>query len=565
VRRLAVLLVVLATACSLPLPSGVHEVGETPAAERLPEPLQVVPPGPKRGASPNETVLGFLGAQASPDDRHAVARDFLTSARDRLWRDDAGVQLYDPTRLEVSQLSGTPTRAVVQARFVVLGEISTDGAYTPLPESVVTEDYALERVAGEWRLAAVGDGLRLTVADRDRALRAVTVHYVVPPVGRSPRHLVADPVFLPLGPEFVTSLVRRQLLPPSTALAASVVTAVPEGTRLGGDVSVTDEGVVTVSLTVVGASLREQQVRDLSAQLTWTLRSLPEFTGLRLNVNGTPVRGPGIDEVQPPDLWDSYDPEGLGPNPPYFYVSHRRLRSSLDLPGSSATIGSANDRGAVAVDGVAVAPDRTQVALVQGRPGEPVTVRVGTVGGRSFKVVAQGELASPTWGSGGHGLWMVRGRKDIVRLTPRGMERVSVDGLTTGPLDGLALSRDGVRVSLVADGHLYLGRVAVVRGVPRVVDVEAIVPGLSRITQVSWQSGTQLLALGTLTRSAQLVRVAVDGSSVVVLPTSGLVPTAVSAVPSGVLSVSGGRLFLSTGGPFELVRQGQASAPAFPG
>jgi hypothetical protein len=160
---------------------------------------------------------------------------------------------------------------------------------------------------------------------------------------------------------------------------------------------------------------------------------------------------------------------------------------------------------------------------------------------------------------------MVHNAEDVVRLTAKGVEQVPIEGLPGGSLDALALSRDGVRVCLVVAGHLYVGRVAVVRGVPRVVDLEALVPGLGRITQVTWQSGTQIVALGALTRSAQLVRVAVDGSSVVVLPTSGLVPTAVSAMPTGVLSVSRGRLFLSTGGPFELVQDGQASAPAFPG
>jgi hypothetical protein len=89
-RRLAwlPLVVALLTGCSLPLPGGVEAVGDLPAEQREPVPLAVIPPGPQPGATPRETVFGFLGAEASSGGRHAIARQFLTARERARWRDD---------------------------------------------------------------------------------------------------------------------------------------------------------------------------------------------------------------------------------------------------------------------------------------------------------------------------------------------------------------------------------------------------------------------------------------------------------------------------------------------
>ena len=65
-------LVLLATGCSLPLSKEVHSVGAVSPEQRQGAALQVIPPGPKADATPVEAVLGFLGAQASADGRHAI-------------------------------------------------------------------------------------------------------------------------------------------------------------------------------------------------------------------------------------------------------------------------------------------------------------------------------------------------------------------------------------------------------------------------------------------------------------------------------------------------------------
>jgi hypothetical protein len=204
------------------------------------------------------------------------------------------------------------------------------------------------------------------------------------------------------------------------------------------------------------------------------------------------------------------------------------------------------------------------VALVE-HTGADSTVRVGPLRGSSFPVVARGlRLTSPSWGAGDRGLWLLRDGRDVVRVDS-GLHPVTVLGLPPGRLTGLAVSRDGVRVALVAGGRLYVGRVEIVGGQPRVVGLSPVLPPLHASTDVAWASGTEVVALGVLTRSRQAVRVSVDGSSVQTLNTAGLTPTQLAASPAGVVLVSAARLFLSTGGTFQQVQTDAASAPAFPG
>lgn len=562
-----VLALLLTAGCSLPLPDGVHEVGDVGAETRQGRPLEVIPPGPRAGAIPRETVLGFLSAQASSADRHAIARRFLTPAESERWQDQAEVQVYDPDRLEVATLpGGTARERVVRVTARVTGTVHADGSYQAR-DATVTEDYQVQLTQGEWRLSAVPDGLRLTAADLQRAYRPRAVYYLAPQGDDASPHLVPDLVFLPVEGDPVRTLVRRLLRAPSQALAGSVRTAVPAGTRLG-EASLSGSGVVTVRL-VGGEPPTGQAVQDLSAQLVWTLRALGvSFRGLRLTVDGRAARGPGGGEVQDARDWESYDPEGLGPTPPYLFTAARRLRASVELPANPATTGDVGEGSAVAVDVAALTPDRTTVALLDDHDPRAVVVRVGPLRGSAFPVVARASgLSSPSWGSGDHGLWLLQSGRSVVRVAG-GLRPVPVLGLPDGPLRSLAVSRDGVRVALVAGGRLYVGRVEVLADGPRLVGLLEVLPSLRSVRQVVWASSTELVVLGTRTRAGQVLRVAVDGSAATTLNTAGLTPSEVAASPVGVVVASGGRLYLASGddaAAFRLVQSDVSGAPAFPG
>jgi hypothetical protein len=523
-------------------------------------------PGRTRGADPIETVLGFLGAQASTEAQHGIAREFLSLRESARWRDTAEVLVYDPDRVRLDQLHTDPGEpVVVRVTSRISGQVRPDGSYVVKPDVVVREDYTLVRVRGEWRLDHVPDGLRLAAADRERAYAPYPVYYLTPSSGQAPRRLVPDRVLLPVGQDLARGLVARLLQQPSRALAGSVATAVPEGTRLGG-LEQSPSGVITVDLAGAAGRPSGQLAQDLSAQLVWTLRSLgASFRGLRLLLDGRPLAVPGEDDVQDAGDWDAYDPQALGPNPPYYYVANRRLRASVALPASTVTRGEASDPTSVPVDAVAVTPDRARVALLSKEPDGELAVRVGRLSGTSFPVVARGaDLSSPTWGAGDRGVWLLQGHRRVVRVDD-GLQEVPVRGLPAGSVTGLALSRDGVRVALVVGGRLYAGRVEDVRGRPEITRLTLVLPALHAVRAVAWGSSTELTVLGVLTRSVQVVQVAVDGSSVDALNSAGLDPTGLSACPAGVVLVAGGRLYLSTGGAFRQVQGARSTAPAFPG
>jgi hypothetical protein len=565
-RPLTVLVVLAATACSLPLSRDIHAVRAVEAQRRQSGDIQVLPPGPKPGATPEDVVQGFLGAEANAESGHAIARQFLTAPEAVAWRDGEEVQVYDPDRaVDIQRArSGSSDRVTVEVTAFVSGRVRADGAYAAQVPAKVTERYVLQRVQGQWRLTDVPNGLRLTSADLNRAYRPSGVYYLATDVGDSPPHLVPDQVFLPVGTDDVGTLVRRLLAQPSAALRGSVTSAFPADTRLRS-AAINTAGVVTVDLDVPLAEDRTAALQAMSAQLVWTLRGLgPAFTGLRLLRNGSPLAVPTVGRVQDAGDWASFDPDGLGTSPPYYFVGSRRLRAQVSLPPGPATAGGPADRGAIPVDAVAVSPDRTQYALLARGRGGAVVVRTGPLRGPYTTGRTVTGLSSPTWGSAQYGLWLLQDGRQVVLLRPGStdLQQVTVLGQPAGRLQALAMSRDGARAALVIAGQLWVGRIEVVGGMPRIVSLTVVLPTLSAVTAVAWSSATELAVLGTVNRPAQVLRVAVDGSSVTALSSSGLTPTTVAASPAGLIVESGTGLYLAGRG-FSRVQDG--ALPVYPG
>jgi hypothetical protein len=567
-----VLLVLLLAGCSLPLPTGVKTAEGLPAEQqRSGEVLRVLPPGPKPGQSPKDVVQGFLQAQANADDSHAIARSFLTPSLARSWDDTAGVEVYLSASETAALLPESGAgEARVQVRARVTGVIDADGAYRAR-DTYATDTYSLVRVGADWRLTSVPPGLRLTPADQDRSLRPSLVYYVGLPGGTGAARLVPDRVYLPSVGNTATNLVQRLLRPPSSALQGSV--ADEPGLRA---TSVSLDGAGVVSVDLAGAAALAPSAReDLSARLVWTLRGLGStFRGLRLLSGGQVVRVPGQGAVQDAGAWDAYDPEGLGVNPPYFFVAERRLRASaqLQLPSTTATAGEpGKDRDAIGVDAVAVTPDRTQVALLDGVAPGLVTVRTGPLRGPTYrKAVTAVGLSSPSYGGGERGLWMVR-RKARVTLLPFGgteLRDVPVQGMPSGALTTLAVSRDGARIALVVAQRLYVGRIEYVGQTDssadrlRITGLSAVARGYP-VKDVAWSGGTELVLVGGAGAQRSLARVTVDGSVLEPLSTGGVQPEHVTASSAGIVFSSGPLLYSYTGRQPEPL--GVGALPAYPG
>ena len=270
----------------------------------------MLPPGPQPGATPEAVVLGFLAAQTSARDGHGIARSFLAPSERETWKAGAGVTVYEPRTLGVGTPRTDGDAAVVELAVDVVGEVAADGAARVQPPQRTVQTYRLRRGAGEqWQLTQVPQGLTLSPAGRDRAYEPVSVHFLAPRDTRGvSRHLVADLLQLPVASDRAAALVDRLLAGPSSALQSSVQTAMPEGTRLLQPVRTSPDGEVVVDLSDEVGELSPERRQELSAQLVWTLRQVPDFTRLRLLSGGQPFPVPGADVVQPSSAWSGYAP-----------------------------------------------------------------------------------------------------------------------------------------------------------------------------------------------------------------------------------------------------------------
>ncbi len=578
---LLLLLVLLLPGCGLPLTEGVRSAGESsaevPTAQQDPAAIQVLPPGPQEGATAVELVEGFLRAQSSPGDAHAVARQFLAPGTP--WDDEQMAIVYVATSPSVTLDPGQPGQ--VLTRLDTVASISGEGVYR-LQSDTLTERYTVgPDPAGRLRLTGVPPGVRLTPADRALSFRPYDLQFLGRTVGGAASgRLVADRVFLPVTADPAQALVAALLRGPTLPLQGAADSAVPAGTTLSSPVRV-EGGVVTVDLSGSVRDLDDRQRQRLSAQFVWTLH--PAYSEVRLLVEGEPFAVDGAQQVQDITDWPGYDPARVEGDAPLLYLQERSLRS-LDggLVGSEITRG-----GGLLVDEVAVSPLRGDVGLLTQRPDGLDEVRTGPQSGPfGAPLMVLPDLGALSWGSGDRGLWLLQvGPTSVVWLipgpaAPRGTvpQTVAYEAPpgSAGPLTDLRVSRDGARIALVFGvgpaRRLHVGRIEPIEDGWRITGVVAIAPLLSDVTDVAWESGLSLAVLATDPETAGLlpVSVAVDGSSSQPVQRGGLsgTPVSLAAAPGRPLTVATeqdgrSRLFRDNGSLFRL--QSDGAAPFYPG
>ncbi len=329
---------------------------------------------------------------------------------------------------------------------------------------------------------------------------------------------------LPVDGDPAQQAVEHLLTGPSSGLAGSVETAVPAGAALRRPVTTSATGEVVVDLTGPPEAYPGPSRADLSAQLVWTLReALPDFTRLSLLVDGRVLQVPGVGQPQPRGAWSGYAPDGPLERPPGLALVAGGLRTLEPV---------VEDRPATAVADVSRVVDqavdaRTGRLAVLTDDGDTRTLRVGPLAGPLTAVLRDPGLRSPTWGSGDGGVYVLRtGARPAVLLVPPVPTAVPVEVALVGApaLDAsslLRVSRDGVRVALVAAGALQVGRLEQ-GAVPRLVALRTLSTG---VRDVAWRTGTQLAVLVQDTEPPllPLLSLSVDGTSAV---TGGLVGVA---------------------------------------
>lgn len=283
-RRLATFLglfaVLATTACAqIPTSSEVRQ-GQYIGGGLSNEDLYYSPNPPSRGASQEEIIRGFLNAGTGPQDDYAVAREYLTRDFAKRWKPNQET-LVQQGKPGISFLAENQSQVTVKLQ----SKVDANGVYTiASPDEERNLYISLVEEAGEWR---IDDAPNLTVLIRpvfDVIFQSYSLYFF----DQQFKHLVPDLRWFPSRASTSTRMVTELLAGPSEWLQEAVVTAIPAGTKLSLAAVSVANGVASVDLNAKTLSLSATAKTYLKAQISATLRQLPNVTSVQILVERSP-------------------------------------------------------------------------------------------------------------------------------------------------------------------------------------------------------------------------------------------------------------------------------------
>ncbi len=443
---LGALIGVLTTACvSIPSDSPVRPgqpVGVQGEPELISELISNDPPGPAPGASREEVVSGFFAAMLAYPQTAATARQFLTPSAAASWDPSKGLVVYDDQA--IIERPGS-----VSVKTDVLGSLDARGSWSSAKPATrsATARIHLERVKGEWRITDPPAGTFVDSDYFDLYFREFSLYFFDPTL----KVLTPDPVYLLLGDTTATALVSDLLLGPTRDLAGVAATAVPLDTEVDVAVSIDDNGQAEIPLSATVADLSAEARLLFAAQLTWTMRQLPEVEAISLTVDGNRLDVPGVsvNGVFDIDEFEGYDPA---------FASQLALFALS--PDGLVTV--TEDDATVLPGPIAAAAKRARYAAVDPSAALAAVVhRDGRVlvGGIAASAEAPAKwfrgstsLLQPSWDVH-QVLWLVdqdpKTGAAVYAVTAEGRRRVPAPGIDGNRVEAFAVSRDGVRLAAI--------------------------------------------------------------------------------------------------------------------
>jgi Lipoprotein LpqB beta-propeller domain/Sporulation and spore germination len=491
---LAVFGLLSVTGCATIPTSGRVRQGAAAGGEPVDTRVRVFAVPPRAGASPSEIVRGFLEASASSEGRaQRTARLYLSAAARSSWRPEARIVVYD-NEDGFSLSPQAPATVLLTGRRV--GDIDGRGAYVQAAANQSAQaEYRLAREGGQWRIAALPDGLFLTRFELLREYRPVNLYFFDPTFSV----LVPDPVFLPARSGLATALVAELLRGPTEWLAPAVRSAFPADTALQAPSVPVENGEARVDLAPTALGADENQRRAMSAQLVWTLRQVPDVTGVRMTVDGAPFVVPGQGDVQSRSRWQDFDPDN-GPRAATAYWVERGRGVGYD-GNRVAPVAGALGEGRVSIRSLAVSLSAGMAAAVSA-DGTALLSGALRRGGAYVVEMRGGDLTAPSWDRQNL-VWVAERRaaaSSVWVVAENGPPRqVAVPDLAQGQILALRVARDGVRVAVVVGrsgvARLFLGRIERTDGV-RISGLRRLAHQLVDVQDVAWDAADRVVALG---------------------------------------------------------------------
>jgi len=195
--------------------------GDGPAAVFLPS-------RPQKDAGQDAILRGFIEAASSPENKYAIAREFLTPAFREEWKPDAGVTVDAGGAIVPAAVDANTMQVSVDP----IAEVNASGEYRGLDSSKPTPlRYSFQKVDGQWRISRAPDGIVIDQTTFSYVFSPQALYFFDP----SFTYLVPDLRWFPRGATAPTRIVKSLLAGPAPWLAQAVVTAFPDGTELTAD------------------------------------------------------------------------------------------------------------------------------------------------------------------------------------------------------------------------------------------------------------------------------------------------------------------------------------------
>ncbi len=493
---------------SLPEGGPVSDVGAGGFSD-VDSALYYVPPGPQAGASQLAVVNGFLDAMTAIPIQTTSAKLYLTEQAQVSWQPEAQTLVYEESAQPVQ-----PTRRDVQVDLVDAYRLDDRGVFAGLlPDGETRLDFRLDLEAGEWRISQAPDAL---VVSRQWALdnfRTVDVYYLDP----TGEILVPEPVSVPGGEQFVSSLMRSLAAGPGPSLRQVSRNYYQPG-RLP-TVVVDANGVADVTMDG-GPPLTPSEAELASIQIAWTLRQEESIRSIRLTADGEAL--PGLSRDIALGEGAEYDPAAFSSTTDVFALRDGILVGGDfdDLVPVEGPFGQSSDYG---VSEVALSVDSTKVAGVTESGTTLLTTSTHEPDGRVAEVVSDAEgLLRPSWDFADR-LWLVdrtsRGARVSVVVGDR-VRQLTVPGITNRPVKHFLVSRDGSRFLAVVRGRdqdrvvasriRYDDRGAILSATPA-RKIPWPIEEQPRIADLAWETPTSFAVLYPLRGFYQVRTLAVDG------------------------------------------------------
>jgi hypothetical protein len=494
---LLALALVLSACTGIPNSSEVY-YGEEISEDTSTQFVRVIARPPSIGMSPEEIVRGFLDASADPSENYGIARQYLDVETAGNWNPLTGVEIYEPSSIEVTESSAALT--VIAGK---LGTISDLGRYQSSdPGAQISKTFELTQDAGgQWRIANLSDGILLSSGDVDRSFRSFPIYFF----NSEFDSLIVDNVLVPVSNSgAATSLVRSLLDGPSPYLSPVAASAFPVGTALTyGSVPVTN-GIAEVDLSneILGAD--EASRRALSAQLVWTLSVLPNVSAVQISVSGQPLALSNVGAIQTIQDWQnlstSPDPELTTLN----VIRNEKIFSVAD--------GSENLKFIAPAPLVFASPNSAdaQIATVT---ADRKSLQITNSSDSEFQIVAQGDqISKPTWDRDGNIYFSDAGQGVREVLSDGSLRPVLVDVSTLGTNDQVkqvAVASDGVRIAVVLSNGIQdviaVGAIFKTDSETRVIGLHRIERSITSVRDIVWSSPTSVAVIGSDESKSELL------------------------------------------------------------